>query len=190
MDSPTSQHPCIFAAVPPPSHHPSVVIICVKRGPVNRPRSPRSSLVPRHPLTAALSIYGSTAMVPDEPYRAKGLCRVGNFPPHTLHLRRRPPCSSPQRFDSSLQFWGYLRKIDIARLLQPRKLGFRYSSSSILLDNPQDKARFQNIKVARLLPHSSVHCPRRSAALAITLDEGESLTPPGDLEVMYSSIHH
>ena len=53
-----------------------------------------------------------------------------------------------------------------------------------------DKARFQNMKVACLLPHSSVHCPRHSAALAITLDEGESLTPPGNLEVMYSSIHH
>src|SRR5258706_10746975 len=40
-----------------------VVVTYVKRSPVNRPRSPRSCLVPRHPLTAALSIYGPTALL-------------------------------------------------------------------------------------------------------------------------------
>ena len=52
--------PLHFRRRPPLSHHPSVVVICVKRGPVNRPCSPHSSLVPQHPLMAALSIYGST----------------------------------------------------------------------------------------------------------------------------------
>src|SRR5258706_10862418 len=41
-----------------------VVVTYVKRSPINRLRSPRSCLVPRHPLTAALSIYGPTAPPP------------------------------------------------------------------------------------------------------------------------------
>ena len=57
-------------------------------------------------------------------------------PSHLAPSSSSPHCSSPQRVDFSLQFWGYLCKIDLARLLQPRKLGFRYGGSSILLDNP------------------------------------------------------
>ena len=76
-----------------------------------------------------------TAMVPDEPYRAKGLCREGNFPLTPCTFIVVPTAHPPQQVDSSLQFWGYLCKIDLTRLLQPCKLGFHYGGSSILLDN-------------------------------------------------------
>ena len=93
-----------------------------------------------HPATSpqpSAGVVGTcwTAIVPDEPYRAKGLCREGNFPLTPCTFTAAPHCSSPQRLDSSLQVWGYLRKIDLACLLQPRKLGFCYGGSSILLNN-------------------------------------------------------
>ena len=60
-------------------------------------------------------------------------------PSHLAPSSSSPLLIPPSDSFSSLQVWGYLRKIDLARLLQPRKLGFRYGGSSILLDNPANR---------------------------------------------------
>ena len=54
----------------------------------------------------------------------------------------------------------------------------------------QDKARFEKLFRARLLPYSRVYCPGRLANLAKLLNEGERRRSPGRLEVMYFFIHH
>ena len=46
------------------------------------------------------------------------------------------------------------------------------------------------MKVAHLLPYSSALYPRRLAALAGALYEGEHRRSPGRLEVMYFFIHY
>ena len=77
-----------------------------------------------------------TAIVPDEPYRAKGLCGGTKFPPHLAHSPL-PTCSSPSASRQHPQYWVYLRKLDSLTSLQPRKLGFHIGGSSSLLDNPR-----------------------------------------------------
>ena len=54
----------------------------------------------------------------------------------------------------------------------------------------QDKARFENLLCAHLLPYSRVYCPGRLANLAELLNEGERQHSPRRLEVMYFFIHH
>ena len=43
-----------------------------------------------------------TAIVPDEPYRAKGLCGGTKFPPHLAHSPLPPPAHPPQLVDKAL----------------------------------------------------------------------------------------
>ena len=52
-----------------------------------------------------------------------------------------------------------------------------------------DKARFEKLNCACLLPYSSAHCPRCLANLAELLNEGKCQRSPRQLEVLYFSIH-
>ena len=54
----------------------------------------------------------------------------------------------------------------------------------------RNKARFENLLCARLLPYSRVLYPRRLDILAELLLEGERRRSPRRLEVMYFFIHH
>ena len=73
-----------------------------------------------HPATSprpSAGVVGKvwTAIVPDEPYRAKGLCREGNFPltPCTFALS---PSAHLSATTFGPQYWGYLCKNFLARL--------------------------------------------------------------------------
>ena len=94
----------------------------------------RTAHSPRYSLASSASAYGGSQFL----------------------LNDAPHCSSPQRVFSSLQLWGYLRKINLARLLQPRKLSFRYGGSLILLDNPVPPIFFSGQPV---LPASLLYQP-------------------------------
>ena len=95
-----------------------------------------------------------TAIVPDEPYRAKGLCGGTKFPPHLAHLPL-PTCSSPSASRQHPQYWVYLRKLDSLTSLQPRKLGFHIGGSSSLLDTPPPPSSSTSLFDSSLLGLSS-----------------------------------
>ena len=70
--------------------------------------------------------------MPDEPYRAKGLCRGGNFPltPCTFAAAPHTPLIPP-----TTSFFGSYRRLHknySLASLQPRKLGFRLRRLAVL----------------------------------------------------------
>ena len=83
-----------------------------------------------HPATSPQPSAGIirkvwTAIVPDEPYRAKGLCREGNFPLTPCTFATAPHTTLISSTICFLSSYCHLRKNISLALLQPHKLGFR-----------------------------------------------------------------
>ena len=73
-----------------------------------------------------------TAIVPDEPYRAKGLCRGGNFPLRPCTFAAAPHFALILKSDCFLGSYRRLRKNLSLASLQLRKLSFRLRRFAVL----------------------------------------------------------
>ena len=76
-----------------------------------------------------------TAIVPDEPYRAKGLCEREISPSHLAHSPLPPILITPSELVRS-SLLGPSSQNQLTCLLQLCKLSFHYGSLLVLLNNP------------------------------------------------------
>src|SRR5258706_242754 len=83
-------------------------------------------------LRPASPMYLRTAIVPDEPIRAKGT-EWGKVPPSPCTFVAAQPQAHPL---SVAHFWGHLRSSPSLASLQPRSSASAYGGSVEELDNP------------------------------------------------------